>query len=85
LRKDATVLARSASQLGLLRKLVRPFVNVWEFLQDVRHELERVVWPNHEDTWTFTVIVLITILIVGIWVGALDWIFARIMGALMNF
>ncbi len=78
-------MARSASKLGLLQKLARPFVNLWEFLQDVRHELERVVWPNHEDTWTFTVIVLITIIIVGIWVGTLDWIFARIMGMLMNF
>ncbi len=78
-------MARSTSPVGLLQKLVRPFVNVWEFLQDVRHELERVVWPNHEDTWSFTVIVLITIMIVGIWVGALDWIFARIMGMLMHF
>ena len=78
-------MARAASQVGLLRKLVRPFVNVWEFLQDVRHELDRVVWPSHEDTWSFTVIVLITIVIVGIWVGALDWIFARIMGMLMQF
>jgi len=77
--------ARSVSKPRLLQKLVRPFVNVGEFLQDVRHELERVVWPNHEDTWTFTVIVLITIMIVGVWVGALDWIFARIMGMLMNF
>ena len=85
MRKDAVVLARSAIKLGVLRKLVRPFVNVWEFLQDVRHELERVVWPSHEDTWSFTVIVLITIMIVGVWVGALDWIFARIMGALMAF
>jgi len=83
--EDAASVARLASRPGILQKLVRPFVNVWEFLQDVRHELERVVWPSHEDTWTFTVIVLITIVIVGIWVGALDWIFARIMGALMNF
>ncbi len=78
-------MARSASQVGLLRKLVRPFVNVWQFLQDVHHELERVVWPSHEDTWSFTIIVLITIVIVGTWVGALDWIFARIMGMLMHF
>ncbi len=83
--EDTSIVARSASKLGLVQKLVRPFVNVWEFLQDVRHELQRVVWPNHQDTWTFTVIVLITIMIVGIWVGALDWIFARIMAALMHF
>ena len=83
--EDTSIVAPSASNLGLLRKLVRPFVNVWEFLQDVRHELDRVVWPSHEDTWSFTVIVLITIVIVGMWVGALDWIFARIMGMLMQF
>jgi len=77
--------ARSAGKVGLLQKLAQPFVNTWEFLQDVHHELERVVWPSHEDTWSFTVIVLITIIIVGAWVGVLDWIFAHIMGTLMNF
>jgi len=76
--------ARSASRSGILQKLVQPFVNIWEFFQDVHHELERVIWPSHEDTWTFTLIVLITITIVGFWMGALDWIFAHLIAALMS-
>ena len=76
------MVAHSGSKPGFARKLVRPFVNTWQFLQDVRHELQRVVWPSHEDTWTFTVVVLITILIVGAWIGALDWIFANLIALL---
>ncbi len=44
--------------------------------------MQRVVWPSHEDTWTFTVIVMITILIVGVWIGALDWVFANLVALL---
>ena len=69
---------------GVWRKLARPFVNTWQFLQDVRHELQRVVWPSHEDTWTFTVVVLITIGIVGLWIGALDWFFRSVFALLLR-
>ena len=76
------MVAQLRSKPGFAQKLVRPFVNTWQFLQDVRHELQRVVWPSHEDTWTFTVVVLVTILIVGLWIGTLDYIFAKLIALL---
>ena len=66
----------------MLGKATQPFVNTWQFLQDVRHELQRVVWPSHEDTWTFTMVVLITVLIVGAWIGILDGIFGKLIALL---
>ena len=74
--------AQLHSKPGFVQKLARPFVNSWRFLQDVRHELQRVVWPSHEDTWTFTVVVLVTILIVGSWIGALDYLCAKLIALL---
>ena len=68
-----------------MRKLGRPFVNTWRFLQDVRHELQRVVWPSHEETWTFTIIVLVTIGIVGTWVGGLDFIVTKLIALLRHY
>ena len=71
-----------AAGAGILSKLTSPFVNIWRFLKDVYGELHRVVWPSHEETYTFTVVVIIAILIVAIWVGVLDIVIARIMSLL---
>ncbi len=67
---------------GLLIRLVRPFTNTWNFLREVWQELHRVVWPSHEETYTFTVVVLIAILIVAVWVGVLDMILTKLVGLL---
>ena len=67
---------------GLLVRLTRPFTNTWSFLREVWQELHRVVWPSHEDTYTFTVVVLIAILIVAAWVGTLDMILTKLVGLL---
>ena len=69
-----------AGNLG--RRLVRPFTNTWNFLQEVWQELHRVVWPSHEETYTFTVVVLIAVVAVAIWVGALDWLCTQLVGLL---
>ncbi len=67
---------------GFVRRLVRPFTNTWNFLQEVWQELHRVVWPSHEETYTFTVVVIIAVVIVAIWVGLLDMIFTKLVGLL---
>ncbi len=67
---------------GLLVRLTRPFTNTWNFLREVWQELHRVVWPSHEDTYTFTVVVLIAIFIVAVWVGTLDMILTKLVGLL---
>ena len=76
-----------------MSKLARPFIAVWlsigngvvklwRFLKDVYAELQRVVWPSHEETYSFTVVVMIAIGIVAAWVGLLDLVLARTMMAL---
>jgi preprotein translocase subunit SecE len=67
---------------GLLAKLGSPFTRLWRFLKDVYSELQRVVWPSHEDTYAFTVVVILAVVIVAIWVGVLDFILAGVMKAL---
>jgi len=67
---------------SFVRRLVRPFTNTWNFLQEVWQELHRVVWPSHEETYTFTVVVLIAVGVVAIWVGSLDIIFTKLVGLL---
>jgi preprotein translocase subunit SecE len=57
-------------------------VRLWRFLRDVHSELQRVVWPSHEETYSFTVVVILAVGIVAAWVGALDLVMVTIMNAL---
>jgi len=68
-----------AQGVSLVRKITRPFTNLVRFLKDVHLELQRVVWPSHEETYSFTVIVILACAIVAAWVAVLDVVFAGIM------
>src|SRR5688572_27653518 len=51
---------------------------VWEFLQNVWAELQRVQWPNRKQVTTLTGVVLGFVLIAGGYLGLLDAIFSRV-------
>lgn len=70
---------------SIVHKLTRPFTNTWSFLREVWQELHRVVWPSHEETYTFTVVVLIAVGAVAVWVGSLDWICTQLVALLRLF
>ncbi|NSW58754.1 MAG: preprotein translocase subunit SecE [Armatimonadetes bacterium] len=66
----------------LLSRIATPFRNLWRFLRDVYSELQRVVWPSHEETYSFTVVIILAIAIVAVWVGVLDLFFTTLMSIL---
>ena len=51
---------------------------VWQFLQNVWAELQRVQWPDRKQVTTLTGVVLGFVLIAGGYLGLLDAIFSRI-------
>ena len=63
----------------LLSRITQPFKNLWRFLRDVYSELQRVVWPSHEETYSFTGVIILAIAIVAVWVGVLDLFFTTVM------
>ncbi len=67
---------------GFMSRIKRPFTNLVVFLRDVWLELQRVKWPTHEETYAFTIIVIIAIVIVSIWVGIWDLTFTRLLSLL---
>jgi preprotein translocase subunit SecE len=67
---------------GFLSKVKRPFLNVAKFLREVGNELQRVVWPSHDETYGFTVVVIIAVVVVAAWVGVWDLVFGRLVGFL---
>ncbi|NLJ35973.1 MAG: preprotein translocase subunit SecE [candidate division WS1 bacterium] len=68
---------------GILDRLKSPFVRLFDFLGEVWHELHRVSWPTHQETYAFTVVVIIAIVIVSVWVGIWDLAFTQLL-ALLN-
>ena len=66
-------------KVSLGKRLARPFTSLWRFLRGVYSELQRVVWPSHEETYSFTVVIIIAVAIVALWVGVLDLFFTQLM------
>ncbi len=56
-----------------------------QFLLEVRGELGKVIWPTRQEAVRLTAIVIAVSLAVGIFIGSLDLIFAKIMGGLLLF
>jgi preprotein translocase subunit SecE len=71
-----------AAEGGFVSKVKRPFQSLGRFLRDVWSELQRVVWPTHEDTKGFTAVVIVAVVIVAVWVGFWDFLFGQIVGLL---
>jgi preprotein translocase subunit SecE len=72
----ATAKTQDAS---IFTRMARPFNNIVRFLKDVYAELQRVVWPSHEETWSFTVVVIIAVAIVAAWVAVLEAVCVQLM------
>jgi len=64
--------AANRTQMGPGGKLARPFVKLYQFFQAVWFELQRVVWPSKEETYTFTLVVIMAVLIVAAYMAGLD-------------
>ncbi len=50
------------------------------FIRQVRDELNQVTWPTKNQTVKLTTVVIAVSLLVGAYLGALDYLFTRLMG-----
>ncbi len=75
-------MATKTSAGGIMGRVKRPFLQLGQFLREVWQELQRVVWPTHEETKGYTMVVIITIIIVALWVGFWDLIFGELINLL---
>ncbi|MEJ5186600.1 MAG: preprotein translocase subunit SecE [Candidatus Geothermincolales bacterium] len=53
----------------------RERVSVSQFLTEVRAEMKRVTWPTREEVLSYTLVVIITVLVVGGIVALADYVF----------
>ncbi|MDO8452732.1 MAG: preprotein translocase subunit SecE [bacterium] len=59
-------------------------MKVFLFLREVRAELEKIVWPTRAETIRLTSLVLALSLIVGAYVGGLDFLFTSIVNSFLK-
>ena len=49
------------------------------FLQETQDELKKVVWPTRREVVRLTSIVILVSLIVGLYMGGLDFVFTKLL------
>lgn len=54
------------------------------FFKEVKSELAKVVWPTKDEVVKLTIIVVAVSLAVGLYIGALDIIMAKVMDLLVK-
>jgi preprotein translocase subunit SecE len=47
------------------------------FLREARDELAKVVWPSRKEVVTYSIVVIVTVLVLGLFVFGLDVLFSR--------
>ena len=65
--------------------MAQPSKHRWvRFLREVRDELAKVVWPNRREVVTYTIVVILTVWVMGLFVFALDVLFSRMIVELFD-
>jgi preprotein translocase subunit SecE len=54
------------------------------FLKETRDELKKVTWPTKNETIRLTLVVITISLIVGLFLGGLDFIFVKMIGLIIK-
>jgi preprotein translocase subunit SecE len=54
-----------------------PRVGARQFVREVRAELRKVAWPTRSETVNYSIVVLVTLLLVMAFVFGVDWVFSN--------
>jgi preprotein translocase subunit SecE len=57
---------------------------VGNFFGQVKTEMQKVAWPSKDELISSTVVVIISTLILGIFIGACDLVFSRVINTLLR-
>jgi preprotein translocase subunit SecE len=55
-----------------------PGFSIGRFLRDVYDELRKVVWPTWGELYRYTLVVIVTVLILGLFIGGVDYLVTAI-------
>ena len=55
-----------------------------QFLGEVNIESRKVVWPNRKELITSTTVVIVTVVLVALFIGVVDFILSRLIGIIIR-
>lgn len=70
--------AGGMEQTAVVRFLNRYFGDWIQFLREVKVELSKVTWPSRKETVGTTAVVLVFVIIVAIFLGAVDFVLSSL-------
>ena len=47
-----------------------------QFGKEVKSELSKVSWPSRTEVINYSIVVLITVIVLTVFIGAIDWVFS---------
>ena len=62
-----------------MSKLQEAITGIKTFVEDVRNELKKCSWPTRAELVESTVVVIVSVLIIGVFVGASDIVLLSLM------
>jgi len=54
-----------------------------QYFTEVAREIKKVSWPSREQTQEKTVLVLAVSIIIGLYIGVLDFVFSKLLAVLV--
>ena len=54
------------------------------YFSEVRTELKKVTWPTRQETLRWSILVIVVSVGVGLYLGGLDYVFVKVVSALIN-
>jgi preprotein translocase subunit SecE len=79
-RRQGTTVDRARASASSRRAAAveqRKKTGVRQFLKEVRQELKKVLWPTRRELVTYTIVVLVTVIVLTSYVFGLDVLFSR--------
>jgi len=60
-------------------------VSPGKYVQQVRQEARKVIWPTARETYVTTVLVMIMVVIMGAFFFVVDWVLANVVQFVLGF
>lgn len=58
--------------------MANPIAKLGTFFTDSKQELKKVTWPTFEELRDSTIVVIISILILALFIGAVDFVLSKL-------
>jgi len=60
-------------------------MKIVEYLKETKTELKHVIWPSRNQTFFYTLIVIILSVLIAYFLGAFDFLFEKGLGKIISF